>query len=137
MTREQFAAAAAACALAVWASSASSQVPTEGEHNADLSGVWEVGIQFAASRSTHLLHLRQSGADISGLHQGDFVTREARGTLDGDSVRIRSEYPESMGDAINCTFTGKVTGDTMGGELDMGEYLKASWTAKRRQGRRG
>ncbi len=123
--------------VAVLKSAKPSEPRTPQPPAADLSGVWEVGIQFAASRSTHLLHLRQSGADISGLHQGDFVTREARGTLDGDSVRIRSEYPESMGDAINCTFTGKVTGDTMGGELDMGEYLKASWTAKRRQGRRG
>jgi L-seryl-tRNA(Ser) seleniumtransferase len=65
------------------------------------------------------------------------VTREARGTIDGDAVRIRSEYPESLGDAINCTFTGRVTGDEMGGELDMGEYLKARWTAKRRAGGRG
>jgi L-seryl-tRNA(Ser) seleniumtransferase len=104
---------------------------------ADLSGVWEVSIQFAASRSTHALHLRQTGAEIAGLHQGEFITRDARGSLDGDSVRIRSEYPESNGDAINCTFTGKVAGDTMGGELDMGEYLKASWTAKRRESRRG
>ncbi len=40
MTREQFAAVAAACALTAWASYARSQVPTEGEHNADLSGVW-------------------------------------------------------------------------------------------------
>ena len=40
MSREHFAAAAAVCALALWASSAAAQVPTKGEHNADLSGVW-------------------------------------------------------------------------------------------------
>jgi hypothetical protein len=28
-------------------------------------------------------------------------------------------------------FTGKVTGDTMSGELDTAEYLKARWSAKR------
>ena len=63
--------------------------------------------------------------------QGDFVTREAKGTIDGDRVRIRSEYPESHGDALGFTFSGQLTGDEMGGELDMGEYLKATWTAKR------
>ena len=26
---------------------------------------------------------------------------------------------------------GKLTGDKMSGDLDMGEYLKAAWTAKR------
>ena len=40
MSRERIAAAAAVCALALWASAATAQVPTKGEHNADLSGVW-------------------------------------------------------------------------------------------------
>jgi len=39
--------------------------------------------------------------------------------------------------ALNFTFNGKVTGDTMSGTLDMGEYLKARFTAKRRESRRG
>ncbi len=38
-----------------------------------------------------------------------------------------------MGDALSFTFTGKVDGQTMSGELDMGEYLKANWTARRHQ----
>jgi L-seryl-tRNA(Ser) seleniumtransferase len=102
----------------------------------DLSGTWEVRIAYAASASTHALHLRQRGSEIDGMHQGDFVTRDAKGTIDGDRVRIRSEYPESHGDALNFTFSGQLAGDEMAGELDMGEYLKASWTAKRHAGGR-
>ncbi len=98
---------------------------------ADLSGTWEVRIQYAATSSTHALHLRQRGNVVEGMHQGDFVTRAARGTIDGDAVRIRSDYPESQGDALGFTFSGRLAGDEMGGELDMGEYQKASWTAKR------
>jgi L-seryl-tRNA(Ser) seleniumtransferase len=100
----------------------------------DLSGSWEVRIEYAASSSTHALHLRQRGNDIGGVHQGDFVSREARGTIDGDAVRIRSEYPESHGDALNFTFTGRVAGESMAGELDMGEYLKARFSARRMAG---
>jgi hypothetical protein len=40
MSRERIATAAAVSALVLWASAARSQVPTKGEHNADLSGVW-------------------------------------------------------------------------------------------------
>ena len=98
---------------------------------ADVTGTWAVRIQYAACSSTHALHLRQRGNAIDGMHQGDFLTREAKGTVDGDRVRIRSEYPESHGDALGFTFSGQLTGDEMGGELDMGEYLKATWTAKR------
>ena len=36
---------------------------------------------------------------------------------------IRSAYGEEHGDALNFTFSGTVTGDTMSGALDMGEYL--------------
>ena len=71
------------------------------------------------------------------MHQGDFVTREARGTIDGEQVRLRSTYPESFGDALNFTFNGTLAGDTIEGELDMGEYLKARFTAKRHESRRG
>ena len=39
------------------------------------------------------------------------MTREITGTIDGDSVRIRSAYGEQHGDSINLTFTGKVAGD--------------------------
>ena len=99
---------------------------------ADLTGQWIVRIQYAAATSNHTLHLTQKGNDLGGLHQGEFRTREITGTLDGDAVRIRSAFGEQHGDSINLTFTGKVTGDQMGGALDMGEYLGATWTATRR-----
>ena len=96
---------------------------------ADLTGPWDVRIEYAASVSTHTLNLRQRGNDLDGTHQGDFLSRDLRGTIDGDAVRIRSAY--NHGDELNYTFTGTLKGDEMAGELDMGEYLGARWTAKR------
>ncbi len=96
---------------------------------ADLSGTWDVRIQYAASVSTHRLDVRQRGNDLDGTHQGDFVSRDLRGTIDGDSVRIRSSWEH--GDSVNYTFSGKVSGDEMTGELTMGEYLDARFIAKR------
>jgi L-seryl-tRNA(Ser) seleniumtransferase len=100
--------------------------------SADLTGQWTVRIQYAASAATHTLHLTQKGNDLGGFHQGDFITREISGTLDGDRVRIRSAFGEQHGDSISLTFTGTVSGDQMSGPLDMGEYLGATWTATRR-----
>jgi L-seryl-tRNA(Ser) seleniumtransferase len=102
----------------------------------DVTGSWDVRIQYAASSSQHALHLRQRGGEIDGMHQGDFVTREARGTIDGSAVQIRSNYPESFGDSLNYAFNGTLAGDTIEGDLDMGEYLKARFTAKRHDPRR-
>jgi L-seryl-tRNA(Ser) seleniumtransferase len=101
----------------------------------DLTGQWNVRVQYAAATSTHTLHLTQKGNDIGGFHRGEFITREVTGTIDGDTVRIRSAFGEQHGDAINLTFNGKVTGNQIGGALDMGEYLGATWTATRRESR--
>ena len=100
---------------------------------ADLTGEWDVRIDYAAGTSTHTLYLRQRVNDLDGSHRGDFVTRDVTGTIDGDTVRIRSLFGEEHGDALSFTFSGTVTGATMSGTLDMGEYLAARWTAGRRR----
>jgi len=100
---------------------------------ADVSGQWDVRIEYTAGSSTHKLHLRQQGSRLEGTHQGDFVSRDISGSIEGDGVRMRSNYAEQHGDQLSFTFTGKVTGDAMAGTLDMGEYLLAKWTAVRHQ----
>ena len=98
----------------------------------DLTGEWTAEIEYAVGRSSHTLYLRQRGNDVTGAHQGDFVTRDLSGRLEGDVVRLRSTYSEEHGDALTFTFSGTVTGDQISGSLDMGEYLGATWTATRR-----
>jgi L-seryl-tRNA(Ser) seleniumtransferase len=89
-------------------------------------------IEYAASTSEHSLSLQQQDGRIQGVHRGEFVARDLAGTIDGDTVELRSSLPEqAIGNALNFTFTGKVNGDTMSGDLDMGEYLSARWSAKR------
>jgi hypothetical protein len=97
----------------------------------DLSGRWDVRIEYAAGSSTHTLHLRQRGNDVEGTHQGDFVSRDVTGTISGTDVRIRSNYG-GTGDSLPYTFAGKLNGAEMSGDLDMGEYLGAKWSARRR-----
>ena len=116
---------------AVLSSQARSPIPPR-PPVADLTGEWTAEIQYAAGRSSHTLHLRQRGNDVTGAHQGDFVTRDLSGTLDGDALRLRSTYSEQHGDALTFTFSGTVTGGQISGALDMGEYLGATWTATRR-----
>ncbi|GAA3675904.1 hypothetical protein GCM10022224_045130 [Nonomuraea antimicrobica] len=98
----------------------------------DVSGDWSLKIKYMAGASdAHRLRLSQDGATVTGSHTGDFVTRDLTGTVSGDTVRVRSSYGEEHGDSLSFTFTGTVQGDAISGELDMGEYLKATWTAAR------
>jgi L-seryl-tRNA(Ser) seleniumtransferase len=95
------------------------------------SGPWLVEIIYVASTSTHTLHLQQDGNRLAGIHQGNFVTRDIAGTISGREVRLSSTVTERHGDSLAYRFAGTIEGDTMSGTLDMGEYLTATWTARR------
>jgi len=97
----------------------------------DLTGRWDVTIQFTAGSAEHQWFVKHQDNQLAGTHHGDFVARDFSGTISGDDVRIASSVGEVHGAALSYRFTGKVNGDTMAGTLDMGEYLDGRWTAKR------
>jgi len=97
----------------------------------DLTGRWGIHIEFAAGSSDHRMHIRQQGNRLEGTHDGDFVARDLYGTIAGNDVHIASTVGEEHGAALSYRFSGKLEGETMSGTLDMGEYLTATWTARR------
>jgi len=103
----------------------------------DLTGRWDVHIEFAAGSSDHVFHVKQQANQLVGTHQGDFTARDFAGSISGSDVRIASNIGEVHGAALSYTFTGKLEGDKMSGALSMGEYLGAKWTATRHAFGRG
>ena len=97
---------------------------------ANLSGRWDVNIEFFSSRSEHTLFLMQEGSRISGSHKGDFAVRDIYGTLEGNKLKLRSQL-NSPGDSLGFIFAGSLSGDAISGDLYMGEYLNAKFSAKR------
>jgi D-glucosaminate-6-phosphate ammonia-lyase len=97
---------------------------------ADLSGRWDVTMEFFSSSSRHTLTLEQKGNRLEGTHQGDFSVRDVYGTIEGDRLRLQSTQVQP-GDVIPYTFVGSVSGDSMSGPIHMGEYLMARFTARR------
>jgi L-seryl-tRNA(Ser) seleniumtransferase len=103
----------------------------------DVTGEWDVHIEYVASASNHLLYLHQNGNQVEGTHQGDFIARDLFGDIKGDRVKFTSNTTERHGEALTYTFSGTLSGDNMEGNLDLGEYLHAKWTAARHQFKRG
>jgi L-seryl-tRNA(Ser) seleniumtransferase len=97
----------------------------------DLTGRWDVHIEFAAGSSDHTLHLAQQGNRITGTHQGDFVARDLSGEISGNDVRLSSSVGEVHGAALSYRFTGRLDKDRISGDLDMDEYMEAKWSATR------
>ncbi len=99
----------------------------------NLSGRWDVNVEFFSSKSHHVLFLQQDGGRVNGSHKSDFSVRDVQGTIEGGQIRLRSNTAErGSGDSIPYIFAGTGSGDAFSGTLYMGEYLNAKFTATRR-----
>jgi L-seryl-tRNA(Ser) seleniumtransferase len=96
----------------------------------DVSGRWDVELQYVAGSAQHKLFLTPKGNQVTGTHFGWAHDGELRGTIDGERVELESTLPVG-GQRLRYSFHGKAAGDTMSGEVELGEYGSARWTARR------
>ncbi len=96
---------------------------------ADLSGRWDVHLDFLNATGKHSLIFDQIDGDLQGTHHGDYIARDLVGSISGSDVIIRSAYQKGV--RLSYEFKGVVRGDTMGGDVMLGEYGTARWRAHR------
>ena len=97
---------------------------------ANLTGQWDADIKFFSSNSMHTFNIVQDGNWIEGSHKSDFENRTLAGTIEDNKVRFESTV-KIVADNVNYLFQGTVSGDSMSGEIHLGEYRTATFTAKR------
>jgi L-seryl-tRNA(Ser) seleniumtransferase len=97
-----------------------------------VGGQWQLEMQFDRGNATHTLVFEQNGADLVGTHHGEFVTGDLQGKLHANLIKFRSSQ-RIEGQILNYEFSGTVDGDKMGGDVALGEYGSARWTAQRHQ----
>src|SRR6266542_1092538 len=83
--------------------------------SANVSGRWDVEIEFFSSRSKHTLFIEQDGNWIQASHQGDFTVRDMVGMIEGNEVKLRS-IERRPGASVTFIFSG-TSGDTMSGPI--------------------
>src|SRR5712691_2148225 len=93
-------------------------------------GQWDVEISYKRDHAVHTLFLEQKGDQLTGSHRGEFLSGDVSGKVEGANVRCRSNH-HYEGTSIGYTFEGAIDGDTMRGAVDVGEYGKAPFTARR------
>jgi len=90
-----------------------------------------VTIDFFCSKGEQTFFIeKQDGNWMRGSHKAAFAMREMIGSIEGNEVKFKSTY-KVPGDVITSIFHGTLSGDTMSGEVDMGEYLTAKFTAQK------
>ena len=111
--------------------------------SADLAGRWDVDVQYTRGTARHKLLLVTTGNRVEGSHIGRRLQGAVSGTVDGDRVRLRSSLP-TEGTQLTYRFDGRIQGPStpgqpaslgtnhmIEGEVSLGEYGKARWTARR------
>ena len=96
----------------------------------EIAGRWDVTVQYEAGTAEHKLFLNTKGNKVNGTHVGWAFEGELKGAIDGDKVQLATVLPVG-GQRLTYGFSGRVNGDQMSGDVDLGEYGRAKWTAKR------
>ena len=96
----------------------------------NLSGQWDVNVNFFSSTIKHTFNLQQDGNWINGSHKSQFDERSIGGTIEGKQIKLSSTISKP-GDQITFYFSGIVNGDTISGDIHMGEYRTAKFSASR------
>ena len=93
-----------------------------------IGGRWDLEIDYFSSKSDHILYLEQDGNWLKGIHKTDFSVREVSGCIEGNEVKFLIPGRRT---AVSYTFAGTISGDTISGKIDMGEFLTANFTGKK------
>jgi hypothetical protein len=95
--------------------------------NVDLNGHWDIEVSFHSSKSDHKLFIEQDGNWIQGKHQTDFELLDLVGMVEGDEIKMRSDY-RIPGNSLIYLFSGKMENEKLSGSIYLGEYLTATFT---------
>jgi hypothetical protein len=93
-----------------------------------IGGRWDLEIDYFSSKSDHILYLEQDGNWLKGIHKTDFSIREVSGSIEGNEVKFLSPGRRP---AVSYTFSGTISGNSISGKIDMGEFLTADFTGKK------
>jgi hypothetical protein len=105
----------------------------DGEGVFDLSGTWTFFQKGLPRDYVNLTKLRfsQDGPELVATFTTGDVETVCRGHLDGAAVDFAYSRPLDDGKSIAATYRGKIGGDRIQGEVDMGAQGQSTWYATR------
>lgn len=100
-----------------------------------IAGQWEAELVYDRGSAIHRLTFEQNGGNLVGTHYGEYVSGDLSGTVAGNQVQFRSSQ-KIQGTRLFFNFNGTVESDKMGGDVNLGEYGAARWSAQRHEYKR-
>lgn len=96
----------------------------------DVLGDWLVELRYTLGNAQHALSLDQNGERLTGKYRSQYAESSVEGAVSGCRVSFRTVLGHEANRTVYA-FEGTVAGDSMAGQVDLGEYGQARWTARR------
>ena len=97
----------------------------------NVTGDWEMTITTPRRDRTQGVNFKQEGEKLTVTMKGRRGEVTAEGTVKGNEIEWTITRSTPRGE-FTMTFTGKIEGDTMSGEVQMGDFGSSEWKAKKK-----
>ena len=104
--------------------------PAQEKPAATMTGTWAIEAQHSAGTSTPTVVITQSGEKLSGKYTGSYGESDLVGTIKGNEFSFTVEIGTEQ--KVKVTYNGTLSGDTIKGNLTMGEMGEGTFTGKRK-----
>ncbi len=95
-----------------------------------LTGTWAFEVHHSAGVSTPTVTITQTGEKLAGKYASSYGQFELTGSIEGAeftfSVEVGTEQP------VRLVYTGELDGDSVRGNVTMGEMGEGTFTGKRK-----
>ncbi len=97
----------------------------------NVGGLWEAELRFKVGSVRHTFYLDPKGNKIVGQYTGRLVKGPLQGHIDGNRIEFTSGG-RIEGTSLHYTYKGTFDGTRMSGNVELGEYGMASFSATRK-----
>lgn len=103
------------------------------EGSGNITGVWDMTIQIPQGEQSIEATFTQEGEKLKVSIEGpQGYPLEGLGTVKENVIEWATFISSPMGD-FSLFFTGKVDGETMTGEVQLGDFGAAGWSARKKK----
>ena len=95
-----------------------------------MTGTWAIEATHSAGTSTPTVIITQSGEKLAGKYQGSYGESDLTGSIKGNDFTFTVEIGTEQ--KMKVVYTGTLSGDTIKGNLTMGEMGEGTFTGKRK-----
>jgi hypothetical protein len=97
----------------------------------NVAGTWVLTVESPMGTRDSDAIFAQTGEQLSGKMVSPRGEAPFTGTLKGDDIAFALTI-NAQGQTLQLDYSGKVTGDTMGGTVQFGSFGEGKWSGKRK-----